>query len=61
MKQRLGSEAASLTEINNGMAGIATPSIEKSTGLREDMHLRGMFTVQNQKPNKLILSENPFL
>jgi hypothetical protein len=39
MKQQLGSEAASLTEINNGMAGIATPSIEKSTGLRVDMHL----------------------
>ena len=60
MKQRLGSEAASLTEINNGMAGIATPSNKKSTGLKEDMPLRGVFTVQNQMLQLFDFVRKPF-
>ena len=60
MKQRLGSEAASLTEINNGMAGMVKPSIKKSTRLREDMPLRGVFTVENQMLQLFDFGRKPF-
>jgi hypothetical protein len=42
------------------MAGMVKPSIKKSTGLREDMPLRGVFTVENQMLQLFDFGRKPF-